>query len=437
MNTRAIAAKIIYQVIAKHESLDRVLPLFMEKKVAEKDHALLQEICYGTLRWYHRLDAMAQVLLRKETKKLDSLVHALLLIGLYQLNYLRVPEHAALAETVSAARVLQKNWATTLINAILREFLRDKNNILKSLENNLVAKYSHPLWLIEKLRTAWPKEWQTILEQNNQYPPMHLRVNLANVTRDNYLQKLTQAKIRATIKPQVESGITLDAACDVSKLPGFNKGLVSVQDLAAQYAATLLELKPGLRVLDACAAPGGKSAHILETEPRLAELVALDISAERLVKISANLQRLDLHAKLVCGDASEPATWWDGKQFERILLDAPCSATGVIRRHPDIKILRKREDIEKLAGQQLSILEALWSLLAPNGILVYATCSILPEENTQLMMRFLQEHKDARELSFTLPYGMKTAHGWQIFPEAQGPDGFFYITITKNEVNCA
>lgn len=431
MNTRAIAAKIIYQVLAKHESLDRVLPQYCDNKILEKDRGLIAELCYGALRWFPRLDYLAQNLLHKETKKLDSLVHALLLVGLYQLIYLRVPEHAAIAETVSATRVLKKNWATTLVNAVLREFLRDKNTLLQNIENDLSAKYAHPLWLINKLQHAYPKNWQDILENNNVYPPMHLRVNLRNVTRDGYLQKLQTANISVEVQLSCNAGITLIKPVDVAKLPGFNKGLVSVQDLAAQFAAELLELKSEQRVLDACAAPGGKTAHILEVEPRIAELLALDISEDRLLKISSNLQRLALHAKLLCGDATLPESWWDGKQFSRILLDAPCSATGVIRRHPDIKILRTEGDIEKLAAQQLSLLESLWPLLADGGILVYATCSILPEENSNVIDRFLRQHQDAHELSISLPWGIKMEHGWQIFPSQNGPDGFYYAKLSK------
>lgn len=431
MNTRAIAAKIIYKVIAQQKSLDQVLPEYCDSKIAERDRALIQELCYGTLRWYPQLDFFARTLLQKDTKKLDSLVHALLLIGLYQLIYLRIPDHAAIAETVSAARILKKNWATTVVNAILREFLRQKESLMQTNADNLAVKYAHPEWLIQMLQTAWPKDWQMILENNNAYPPMHLRVNLRDTSRDAYLQKLTAAKLAATVCQVNKSGITLATPTDVTKLPGFNKGLVSVQDLAAQLAAELLELKPGQWVLDACAAPGGKTAHILETEPKLAELVALDISEERLVKVSANLQRLNLHAKLVGGDMLNPMAWWDGKPFTRILLDAPCSATGVIRRHPDIKILRQAADIEQLAIKQLAMLEAAWQLLAADGILLYATCSILPQENSAVIAHFLAKHRDAHEISIDISWGSKTAHGRQIFPLANGPDGFYYAKIQK------
>jgi 16S rRNA (cytosine967-C5)-methyltransferase len=431
MNTRAIAAKILYQVLAKHTALDDALSLHCDSKIPERDRALIQEFCYGTLRWFHRLDYLAESLLHKPTNKLDSVVHALLLLGLYQLLYLRIPEHAAIAETVSAARLLKKNWATALINAVLREFVRDKENYLQAFEANIVALHSHPRWLIEELQQSWPKKWQDILNTNNNHPPMHLRVNLSSILRDAYLHKLADAKIGAQVSTETKAGISLDQPVPVSKLPGFNKGLVSVQDLAGQLASELLDLKKGQYILDACAAPGGKTSAILEAEPALAEMVALDISEERLQKISANLQRLDLHAKLVVGDACEPTKWWSGRLFDRILLDAPCSATGVIRRHPDIKILRQQSDVVANANKQLTMLEELWQLLVPDGILLYATCSVLPQENSLLIARFLANHPDAKELSINHSWQVKTEHGCQILPTVNGPDGFFYAKLLR------
>jgi len=433
MNTRATAAKILYKIATQKQSLDRVLSESI-CNIPSKDGALIQELCYGTLRYYQRLDFVLEILLQKDTKKLDTLIHALLLIGLYQIIFLRVPDYAAITETVSAARILKKPWATALINAVLHEFIRNKQKLLEKIETSEVAKYSHPEWLINKLKQAYPNNWQEILLSNISHPPMHLRVNLRNTTIAAYLQKLTAANIVAKTYAFSKIAITLEKPLDVAKLPGFNKGLVSVQDLAAQFAAPLLELAPNLRVLDACAAPGGKTAHIVECVEKLQEVVALDIDAERLVKINSNLKRLALSAKLICGDAANPSSWWDKKPFDRILLDAPCSATGVIRRHPDIKILRKDSDIEKFHNQDLTLLDALWPLLKPDGILLYATCSLLPEENSEVIAKFLTFHPDAKEIKFNLPYGTKAQYGWQIFPEDQGPDGFYYAKLHKINV---
>lgn len=431
MNPRALAAKILSDVIKNGHSL----PLSLRERGEGKDLPLIKELCYGTLRWYFRLVWLLNKNLSKPLKDKDADVHALLLIGLYQLIFLRIPDHAAVTETVEAARDLKKPWAAALINAVLREFLRHPEiNIPKE---QLSAYYAHPQWLIERIRRAWPQNWQAILEANNQHPPFCLRINALQTTRESYLAALKEWGIEAHGSMHAPQAIYL-APCDVTQLPGFAEGQFCVQDSAAQLAAGLLELKEDLRVLDACAAPGGKTTHLMEMQPNLAEIVAIDASSERLSKAKENWERLRLpdRVRWVVADAKNTAQWWDGQLFDRILLDAPCSATGVIRRHPDIKLLRKPQDLDgRLPGsfpdQQLTLLNALWPLLKPGGLLLYATCSVLPEENALLLERFLGEHADAVEEKILADWGVACTVGRQIFPEEGGVDGFYYGRLGK------
>jgi 16S rRNA (cytosine967-C5)-methyltransferase len=431
MNIQTDAAKIIDKVTSQKKFLDKVLSVYLAKHSSPLDRALLQELSYGTLRWYHKLDAIAKLLLHDNTKKVDALIYTLILIGLYQLLYLRIPRYAILSETVEATRWLKKSWAAAFVNAVLRNFIRKQEEIIKQIEDNDALQYSHPAWLIKLLQNSWPQNWQNILATNNEYPLMHLRVNLQKISRNDYLEKLEKMKINAKAVSGLIAAITLEKPCDVVKLPKFQNGFVSVQDLSSQYAADLLELKPGLRVLDACAAPGGKTAHILEAEPNLQELIAIDIEDARLEMVKANLNRLQLSAKFICNNASKPQNWWDGKKFDRILLDAPCSGTGVIRRHPDIKILRKPQDIVNNQARQFELLKALWPLLADDGLLVYATCSILPEENFLVVKNFLEQYNNAKEKPIAMDYGVKAIYGRQLFPTTCGSDGFYYAVITK------
>ncbi|MCL5260241.1 MAG: 16S rRNA (cytosine(967)-C(5))-methyltransferase RsmB [Gammaproteobacteria bacterium] len=431
MNIRAIAAIVVGQVLQQKQSLDVVLPEYLAAITQAKDRALLQEICYGVIRFYFQFDYLLHSLLKSNPQKTDPVIYALLLVGLYQLNYLRIPEHAAIFETVEATKQLKKFWATKLVNAVLRNFLREKTQLLAKIEQNEVAYYAHPKWLIAELQKSWPLHWQKILLANNEKPPMHLRVNLKKNSRDDYLQKLAESKIIANAAQFVVTGITLTKPEDVSLLPDFQAGAVSVQDLSAQVVPELLDLMPGQRMLDACAAPGGKLMHILETEHRLADVVGLDNDPLRLEKVAENLKRAELSAKLICGDASHPDSWWDGKKFARILLDAPCSGTGVIRRHPDIKILRRAKDIENLAKRQQQILSAIWPLLEDNGLLVYVTCSVLPQENVDVVSAFLAAHSDTVEKKFVLKFGMPLKYGWQILPENMGGDGFYFAVLLK------
>lgn len=428
MNPRTVAAKIITKVLSEGTSLTAALNEFLPN---DKNSGLIQELSYGVIRWYFRLEKLAEQYLQKPFKRSDQDIHALLLVGFYQLIFMRTPDHAAVYETVTAVNDFKKTWAKNLINAVLRNFQRNREEALLLLDANPESAYAHPLWLIHLLQKNWPSQWQAIIAENNSYPPMTLRVNQQKMSRDSYIQLLEKKDIAAKASDFIATAITLEKPIVITELPGFVQGLISVQDEAAQIAATLLDLKPGQRVLDACAAPGGKSAHILETEKNLTELVAVDIDAKRALRIKENFTRLQLTGSIIIGDVIDTASWWDGQLFDRILLDAPCSATGVIRRHPDIKILRRENDIAALAEVQANLLTALWPLLQSGGILVYATCSVLPQENAEVMLKFLAEHPDAKEKKLTDAWGHAERVGRQILPGEHQMDGFYYAVLIK------
>ena len=427
-NPRLSAVAILQAVIRQKQSLDSAL----EKAfIANPDNSFIKALCFGVIRYYYKLTALTQLLLSKPLKDKDHDVYLLLLSGLYELIFMRTPAHAVVSETVNATRTLGKTWASGLVNAVLRSFQRNQEALLEQLEPDFVAHYAHPAWFIETVKKAWPAHWQTILAANNQQPPMCLRVNQLKHSREDYLAELQTLEIHAQAIPYTNAGIMLNQPIAVNDLPGFAEGQVSVQDGAAQFAAELLELGPGQSVLDACAAPGGKTGHMLEVEPRLQALLALDIDANRLKKVKENLDRLQLTANLANANASDLTSWWDGKPFDRILLDAPCSGTGVIRRHPDIKLLRRPEDIAKLAQQQLQLLTTLWKTLKPGGILVYITCSIMPEENMQVIEQFLTQEPHAQEKRIDSAWGQPVSIGRQILPVVNGMDGFYYARLQK------
>ncbi|WP_223489458.1 16S rRNA (cytosine(967)-C(5))-methyltransferase RsmB [Pseudomonas sp. A-RE-19] len=430
MNPRLAAAKALAAVLNGKASLNSSLPTQMDK-VEDRDRGFTQDLAFGTARWQPRLSALAAKLLQKPFKAADADVEALLLVGLYQLLYTRVPAHAAIGETVGCADKLKKPWAKALLNAVLRRAQRESEALLAELERDPVVRTAHPRWLQKSLKAFWPEQWEAICAANNAHPPMILRVNRRHHTRDAYLGLLTEAGIAATPCVYSRDGIVLDAAADVRSLPGFAEGWISVQDEAAQLAADLLDLAPGQRVLDACCAPGGKTCHILEAEPKLAGVVAVDLEAKRLVRVRENLARLGLSAELIAADGRDTATWWDGKPFQRILLDAPCSATGVIRRHPDIKLTRQPDDIAALAVLQGELLDAMWITLEVGGILLYATCSTLPTENTEVIEAFLARTPGARELDIASQAGIKQPHGRQLLAQEGGHDGFYYAKLIK------
>jgi 16S rRNA (cytosine967-C5)-methyltransferase len=371
------------------------------------------------------------MLLHKPLGPEDRDLEALLLISLYQLIATRIPPHAAVDAGVAATRRLGKAWAASLINAVLRRFLREREQLLSRAEHSSAATWLFPEWLLSRLRSAWPDQWQAIVSASNGRAPMTLRVNQHTLTRADYARRLGELGVASRPAPHAPAGLILDRAVPARQLPGFSEGLVSVQDAGAQLAAELLEAAAGERVLDACAAPGGKTAHILERARGDLMLTALDADAKRLERLRENITRLGLSARTLCGDAGDASGEWADAPYQRILLDVPCSATGVIRRHPDIKWLRRDTDIPALAAQQKRLLEAVWLLLAPGGILLYATCSLLPEENEQQMRALLSRHPEAQEVPIRADWGIPRAPGRQTLPVQGGMDGFYYARLEK------
>ena len=430
-DARACAARVLSQVISGGRSLSEVLPNALHAISDARQRALVQELSYGTLRWYFRLDALLQRLLDKPLKQRDVDVRCLLLLGLYQLEQLAMPQRVAVNETVQATLALKKQWARGLVNAVLRNYQRQESQLQDAVVANPVARFAHPAWLIQRLQSDWPDDWEDILVANNQRPPFSLRVNRQRMTRSEYMETLADQSLQAQPLAYAVTGVRLERPVPVEALPGFTEGYISVQDGAAQLAAGLLDLQPGQRVLDACAAPGGKTAHILETEPALAQLTAVDIEAHRLLRIRENLSRLSLSASLVQGDAGDTADWWDGQPYDRILLDVPCSATGVIRRHPDIKLLRRAEDIAALAAVQLQLLQAMWPLLSSGGMLLYCTCSVLAAENSRQIAAFLETRDDVAERPIVADWGRECRHGRQVLPGENDMDGFYFACLTR------
>lgn len=424
MNVRAAAANVLFQVVDKGQSLSTALPL-AQQQVKPRDQALLQEICYGALRYLPRLESIANELMDKPLKGKQRVFHHLILVGIYQLSFMRIPAHAAVGETVEGTKTLKGPRLRGLINAVLRNYQRKQEELDAFAVSHHAGKYGHPSWLLTLLQDTYPDKWQDIVEANNSKAPMWLRVNHQHHSRDEYQQILKDNGIDSHPHSEANDALRLEAPCDVSKLPGFDKGWVSVQDAAAQLSLNYLTPKDGELILDCCAAPGGKTAHILERTHQT-KVVAIDCDESRLKRVHDNLKRLQLNAEVICGDARKPLEWWQGEQFDRILLDAPCSATGVIRRHPDIKWLRRREDIAALTELQSEILDAMWQQLKPGGTLVYATCSITPQENGEQIEAFLSRTKEAQ-----LEGSPIDKPGRQILPGEENMDGFYYAIIKK------
>lgn len=430
MNTRVAVAEVIAQVL-RGKSLSALLPEYAPK-VAEKDVGLFKELCFGTLRWYPAIELLLKELMQKPLREKEFEIQGLLASGLYQLIHTRIADHAAINETVAAVAKLNRPWAKGLVNAVLRNFLRQREALDKKLSKNPIYTRAHPQWLLDLLFNGWGSAIALeIIAANNQRAPMVLRVNQQRISRDDYLEQLKAADIPAQATTHSAQGIVLDAPMDVTALPDFDKGFASVQDEAAQLAACLLKMEAGQSVLDACCAPGGKTCHILETQSDLSRVVAVELESRRIQRVEENLARLGLEAELKVADACELESWWDNQSFDRILLDAPCSATGVIRRHPDIKLLRKPTDIVKLAEIQLQLLRSLWQTLNDGGILLYATCSVLGEENDQVIEKFLAETPEASVHEIDGSWGIKTDYGRQLFPTINGNDGFYYSRLGK------
>lgn len=425
---RAVAAQVLAATMADGRSLSQSLPEGLER-VEARDRALLQQLCYGTLRSFHRMQGVLQQLLSKPLKSKDADLHALLLCGAYQLLEMRTPDHAAISSTVDACRQLKKNWATGLVNGVLRRCAREQATLLESLSP--AQAHSHPQWLFDAVCKHWPEHCEQVFVANNQPPPMTLRVNRQHTSVDAYITELATLGLEASPGKLANTAVYLNTAQNVEQLPGFSEGRVSVQDEAAQIAAGILAPAAGARVLDACSAPGGKCCHLLEMQPELAELVAMDSDAERLLRVDENLKRLGLEARLVQGDAGAPGDTLGSSGFDHILLDAPCSGSGVIRRHPDIKLLRRVTDIQSLAEIQMKMLLALWPLLKPGGSLLYVTCSILPEENSLVVRRFLDETNDADYEMPDFLWGIDCSPGRQILPAIDGADGLYFARLVK------
>ncbi len=427
----ADAARAIAAVVTHGRSADAALAPFE----STPHRAAVRAITLGTVRWYLRLAPAVNRLLSRPAQGIAPELHALLVAGAHQIEYSRNAPQVTVHAAVDATRLLQEGRAAGLVNAVLRRFVGERAALLARVDEALPGRTAHPAWLVKRLTGAWPQQAQSILEANNAHPPMVLRLDLSRRRRDDDLAELRARDIAAQPISWAPAAVRLQEPIGLSELPGFHEGVVSVQDAGAQLAAPFLDVRAGMRVLDACAAPGGKTGHLLERTPDLAELIAVDIDAQRVERIAENLARLQRTAKLAVGDIRDPGAFWDGKPFDRILLDAPCSSTGVIRRHPDIKLLRRPDDIAALAKTQFEILQACFAMLAPGGRLLYCTCSVLPEENAAVVERFLRGEAAARIVPLAaelIPGVQSVGAGWQLLPGAEADsDGFYYACVEK------
>lgn len=425
---RATAARVLHAVTGQGKSLDEALA-FAERRshLDARDRSLLAAIVYGTLRHWRRLGVQAEGLMTRPLRD-APMVDALLRAGIFQMLELRIPDHAVVAATAGAAPLIDAEWAAPLINALLRRAQREPEAM--ALPEDAAVLHSWPDWLAQRLRADWGDAADAMLATANAQAPMTLRVNRRRMSAADYRARLARGGQQARPLEGVPEALVMETPCEVDTLPGFARGSVSVQDASAQLAAGLLDVHPGQRVLDACSAPGGKAAHILERCPD-AELVALDSDRRRIRTVDATLQRIGLKAALASADAADTARWWDGRPFDRILIDAPCSGTGVARRHPDIKWLRRESDIAALAATQRRLLEALWPLLAPGGRLVFATCSLLRAEGVDVVSAFSDQHAVA-DGTPELPVGTRESMGWRI-PAGGDWDGFYYAVLRSVE----
>jgi len=425
---RALAAQALQRIVAGR-SLRTEFAAFSTTLHDPRDRALLSALLHAGARWWLRFDAAAAALLERPLPPREAVLQALVVLGLVQIEVLALPGYAAVDASVEAARLLGKPKFAALVNAVLRRWLREREARTAVLDADPVTRSAHPRWLLDAFGADWPDDAAAIVAANNAEAPLWLRANRRRVERDVFLHRLEAAGIVAHAPQQPADAVRLAASADVTALPGYAEGFFSVQDAAAQFAAGLLDLRAGQRVLDACAAPGGKSAQILEQAD--VRLLALDSDERRLPRLRDNLDRLGLQAEVRAGDASQPASWWDGERFDRILIDAPCSATGIIRRQPDVRLHRRAEDVPALGRTQARILDACWALLAPGGRLVYATCSVLAAENARQIAAFAARQGDVRELPVPLAGWRVQNAGVQNLPGESGMDGFFYALLEK------
>ncbi len=431
MSARVAASRIVKKVVEDKQQLKLALSEDSGFISAGKDKAWIQEVCYGTLRWYLQMEYLLDQLLARPVKKKDSILKYLLITAIYQLRFMQTPDYAVVSETVAACKALKKESAKGMVNAVLRRYQRESESLLAKLAQTSHLASSHPEWLFNRLRKDWPQHYPAILDANNQRPPMYLRCNSRIVKRTDYIQRLKQAGIEAETCKHTEFGIRLATPCPVEELPGFYDGLVSVQDMAAQLASELLQLHPGQKVLDACAAPGGKSAALLEREAGLDAVTLVEKDPVRTRQIRENLERLKLSATIEVSDLLEIDNWWNGEAFDRILLDAPCSATGVIRRLSDIKLLRTEQQVNEINKIQKQLLECAWTVLKPGGLLLYATCSVLKQENSDTIREFIDRRSSSQQAPIAVPCSIDTGYGAQILTGADDMDGFFYAAIMK------
>jgi 16S rRNA (cytosine967-C5)-methyltransferase len=428
-DTRALAAKGLADVALRGASLRDVMERNARRLADPRDRALLMALLSEGARWWLRFDAAVDGLLEKPLRHKDPAVHALLVLGLVQLEILQLSDYAAVAATVEATRTLGRPQLAGLVNAILRRWQRERDSLLARLDAKPQTRHAHPAWLAAALQRDWPQQSDAVMAADNREPPLMLRVNRQRSGRQALIDQLQGAGYAASAHPWLSDALVLPHSTDVTRMPGFEDGFFAVQDGAAQVAADLADLRDGLRVLDACAAPGGKACHLLERAD--IDLTALEFDAARAERIRQNLMRLRLNAKVVIGDAGAPKGWWKGQPFDRILIDAPCSATGVLRRRPDVRLHRRESDIAAMHAQQRRILAALWPLLAPGGRLVYITCSVLRAENEAIVSELLAAQPDAQATAFTLPAGQAAGVGWQILPGDGDLDGMYYAVIEK------
>ena len=429
VDTRAVAARGLAEVAMRGASLREVMERQAPRLPDPRDRALLMALLSDGARWWLRFDAAIDGLLEKPLRHKDPAIHALLVLGLVQLEILQLRDYAAVAATVEATRALRRPQLAGMVNAVLRRWLRERETRNAQLDANAPTRHAHPVWLAAALAQDWPQQAEAIMAANNTEPPLMLRVNRRHGSRDTLLTQLATAGYTASAHPWLADASVLPHSLDVTRLPGFADGAFAVQDGAAQIAADLAQVGDGLRVLDACAAPGGKACHLLERAH--IELTALEFDRQRGERIRDNLMRLRLDARIVIGDAGAPQAWWDGTPYDRILIDAPCSATGVLRRRPDVRLHRRASDLSALCAQQRRIVAALWPLLAPGGRLVYITCSLLRAENEAVIHELLEAQPDAQAVGFTLPVGQPAAVGWQILPGDGDLDGMYYAVVHK------
>jgi 16S rRNA (cytosine967-C5)-methyltransferase len=429
ISVRALAAEGLAEIALSGHSLREVADRAMPRLPDARDRALLTALLNEGARWWPRFDAALDRLLEKPIRRSDPVIHALLVTGLVQLEVLEMPGYAAVAATVEAVRELRRPRLAGLANAVLRRWQRERETHLAALDATPATRHAHPAWLANAIAQDWPAQADAVLAAANREPPLMLRVNRRRATREEVAGQLANFDQEVTPHGWLADALVLPHSADVTRMPGFAMGNFAVQDGAAQVPADLLDLRDGQRVLDACAAPGGKACHALERADL--ELLAVESEPRRGTRIRQNLDRLGLKANIIIGDAGDAARWWNGKPFDRIMIDAPCSATGVIRRRPDVRLHRRAADIEALVAQQRRILAACWTTLAPGGTLLYVTCSLLRAENEGVVGEFLGAHPDASALPISLPVGQPAAIGWQILPGDGDFDGMYYALLRK------